>query len=91
MSFNPRLPTHIERLAFRLVLRGRRVRVEVVAGEARYELNAGDSIELRHVDTKFTLEQGSPQAFSWQAPSAGPAPEQPPHRAPTRRRPRGGR
>jgi alpha,alpha-trehalose phosphorylase len=88
-SFTPRLPPHLERLAFRLVLRGRRVRVEVVRGEARYELLDGEPIELRHVDTTFTLEPGATQAFPWSAPKAGPAPEQPPHRAPTRRRPTG--
>jgi alpha,alpha-trehalose phosphorylase len=88
-SFDPRLPPHIERLAFRLVVRGRRVRVEVVPGEARYELLDGEAIALRHVETEFTLEPGSPQAFGWRAPKAGPAPEQPPRRAPSRRRPRG--
>jgi hypothetical protein len=33
--------------------------------------------------------RGRPQAFPWQAPKPGPAPEQPAHRAPSRRRPRG--
>jgi alpha,alpha-trehalose phosphorylase len=89
-SFWPRLPPHIERLAFRLLLRGRRLRVEVLPGEARYELLEGEAIELRHDETRFTLEQGSPQAFPWRAPKAGPAPEQPPHRAPAHRRPRAG-
>jgi alpha,alpha-trehalose phosphorylase len=88
-SFRPRLPPHVERLAFRLMLRGRRLRVEVVRDEARYELLDGEAIELRHDDTTFTLEPGSPQAFAWHAPRAGPAPEPPPLRAPARRRPRG--
>jgi alpha,alpha-trehalose phosphorylase len=86
-SFRPRLPPHIERLAFRLMLRGRRVRVEVVRGEARYELLDGEPIELRHDDTTFTVEPGAAQTFPWKAPKVGPAPEQPPHRSPTRRRP----
>jgi alpha,alpha-trehalose phosphorylase len=88
-SFNPRLPPHVERLAFRLLLCGRRVRVEVLPGEARYELLDGDPIELRHADTEFTLAADSPQTFPWSAPRPGPAPEQPPHRTPSRRRPRG--
>jgi alpha,alpha-trehalose phosphorylase len=88
-SFEPRLPPHVERLAFRLVLHGRRVRVEVVPGEAHYELLDGEAIELRHVDTTFTLEPGATQAFPWKAPKVAQAPEQPPGRAPTRRRPRG--
>jgi alpha,alpha-trehalose phosphorylase len=88
-SFDPRLPPHLERLSFGLVLRGRRLRVEIVPGEARYELRAGEPLQLRHDHTDFTLEAGAPQTHSWRAPPAGDPPEQPPHRAPTRRRPRG--
>jgi alpha,alpha-trehalose phosphorylase len=88
-SFDPRLPPHLERLAFGLVLRGRRLRVEIVPGEARYELLDGEPLDLRHDDTDFTLQRGEPQAHSWRAPRAGPTPEQPPHRVPSRRRPRG--
>jgi alpha,alpha-trehalose phosphorylase len=88
-SFAPRLPPHLERLAFGLVLRGGRLRVEIVPGEARYELVDGEPLDLRHGDTDFTLRPGEPQAHSWRAPPAGPTPEQPAHRAPSRRRPRG--
>jgi alpha,alpha-trehalose phosphorylase len=88
-SFDPRLPPHLERLAFGLVLRGRRLRVEIVPGEARYELVDGEPLGLRHDHTDFTLEHGAPQTFAWRPPPAGEAPEQPPHRAPSRRRPRG--
>jgi alpha,alpha-trehalose phosphorylase len=88
-SFDPRLPPHLERLAFGLMLRGRRVRVEIVPGEARYELVDGEPLELRHDHTEFTLEQGTPQTHSWRAPKVGEAPEQPAHRTPSRRRPRG--
>ena len=88
-SFDPRLPPHLERLAFGLMLRGRRLRVEIVPGEARYELIDGEPLELRHDHTDFTLERGAPQAHPWAAPAAGDPPEQPPHRAPSRRRPRG--
>jgi alpha,alpha-trehalose phosphorylase len=88
-SFDPRLPPPLERLAFGLVLRGRRLRVEIVPGEARYELIDGEPLELRHDSTDFTLEQGSQQTHRWRPPRVGDAPEQPPQRAPTRRRPRG--
>jgi alpha,alpha-trehalose phosphorylase len=88
-SFDPRLPPHLERLAFGLMLCGRRLRVEIVPGEARYELVDGEPLPLRHDHTDFTLERGDPQAFAWRAPKVGDAPEQPPYRAPTRRRPRG--
>ena len=88
-SFDPRLPPHLERLAFGLMLRGRCVRVEIVPGEARYVLADGEPIELRHDHTPFTLERGSPQAYPWRAPEAAQPPSQPPHRVPARRRPRG--
>ncbi len=88
-SFDPRLPPPLERLAFGLMLRGRRLRVEIVPGEARYELVAGEPLALRHDGGEFTLEQGSPQTFPWRAPEVGDPPSQPPHRAPSRRRPRG--
>jgi alpha,alpha-trehalose phosphorylase len=88
-SFDPRLPPHLERLSFGLVLRGRRLRVEIVPGEARYELVDGEPLALRHDHTDFTLQSGDPQTFAWRAPDVGDAPEQPPHRAPSRRRPRG--
>jgi alpha,alpha-trehalose phosphorylase len=88
-SFDPRLPPHLERLAFGLMLRGRRLRVEIVPGEARYELVDGEPLELRHDDTPFTLERGSPQTLTWRAPQPEQTPEQPAHRAPSRRRPRG--
>ena len=80
---------HLERLAFGLVLCGRRLRVEIVPGEARYELRDGEPLELSDDGTPFTLVHGSPQAHRWRAPEAGEPPEQPPHRAPSRRRPRG--
>ena len=88
-SFDPRLPPHLERLAFGLILRGRRLRVEIVPGEARYELLDGEPLELRHDHTDFTLQAGEPQAHPWRAPEVGEAPQQPAHRAPSRRRPRG--
>ena len=88
-SFDPRLPPHVERIAFRLVIRGRRVRIEIVPGEARYELLEGEPLRLRHVDTSFTLESGTAQRHGWTAPRPGPAPRQPRHREPSRRRPRG--
>jgi alpha,alpha-trehalose phosphorylase len=90
-SFCPRLPPHIDRLAFRMVVSGRRLRVEITRGEARYELLDGEAIDLQHDKTAFTLEPGSPQAYPWHAPTVEPAPDPPPLRAPAHRRPRGER
>ena len=53
------------------------LRVEIVPGEARYELIDGEPLELRHDHTDFTLERGAPQAHPWRRRgrrSAGAAP-----------------
>ena len=87
-SFDPRLPPHLERLAFGLILRGRRLRVEIVPGEARYELLDGEPLELRHDHTDFTLQAGEPQAHPWRAGGRGGPAAARASRA-ERRRPRG--
>ena len=47
LSFAPRLPSRLTRLAFRVAFRGRCVRVEVSQSEARYELlGKGKALEL---------------------------------------------
>src|SRR5204862_6028219 len=38
LSFSPRLPARLQRLAFRLLFRGRRVKVEVTKNEATYRV-----------------------------------------------------
>ena len=45
LSFRPRLPAALARLCFRMVYRGRRLRVDVSHGEATYELLAGEPLE----------------------------------------------
>ena len=55
LSFAPRLPSRLTRLAFRLTYRGRRLRVEVNAHGARYELLQGEPLELLHHGEPFTL------------------------------------
>jgi alpha,alpha-trehalose phosphorylase len=86
LQFAPRLTSHLTRLAFRLAWRGRRLRVEVRADEASYELLQGDSLEITHHGERVTVEPGRvvrrrvPPAPSW------PEPTQPQGRAPRRRR-----
>jgi alpha,alpha-trehalose phosphorylase len=90
LSFAPRLPAAIERLAFGMRFRGRKLRVEVVPGEARYQLLDGEPLELRHNGNAFELRPGAVVKRKWAPPKPGPPPEQPPGRAPVRRRPRPG-
>ena len=76
--FDPRLPPHLERLAFGLMLRGRRLRVEIVPGEARYELRRRRAARAApRRDRRSRSRRASPQAHPWRAPSPGTAPEQP--------------
>jgi alpha,alpha-trehalose phosphorylase len=89
LSFAPRLPAAIERLAFRLEFRGRCVRVEVRHHEATYELVNGEALDVRHEGELLHLEPGAHHSRRWHVPDAGPPPTQPPHRVPSRRRPVG--
>jgi alpha,alpha-trehalose phosphorylase len=86
LSFAPRLPSRITRMAFRVAFRGRCVRVEVRPNEARYELlGQGDTLGLLHHGEPFDLEPGRPQTLSVpRAPNRAP-PKQPPGCEPRRR------
>ncbi len=86
LMFRPRLPPAIARLSLRLVWRGQRLRVDIRHKEVTYEVFDGEPLELCHEDELVRVEAGKPQTRSWMAPDAGPAPVQPPGRAPARRR-----
>jgi alpha,alpha-trehalose phosphorylase len=85
VSFAPRLPEGLARLAFTLLVRAHRLRVAVTQQRARYELADGDPLELTHHGTKFTLEAGHPQEHPIPRAPVRPRPGQPPGRAPERR------
>jgi alpha,alpha-trehalose phosphorylase len=50
------------------LFRGRRLKVEVVPGEATYELVAGDPLDVVHHGRPARLEPGRPTTLSWVAP-----------------------
>jgi alpha,alpha-trehalose phosphorylase len=85
LSFVPRLPSRLTRLRFRLVFRGRRLRVEVARSGATYELLDGDPLELIHADERLTVERGEPQTRPLPPVPHRPEPEAPPGRRPLRR------
>ncbi|MEP7024222.1 MAG: glycosyl hydrolase family 65 protein [Actinomycetota bacterium] len=68
VSFAPRLPEGLTRLAFTLLLRGQRLRVTVTAQAARYLLEEGDPLPILHHGTKLALQPGEP--LSQDIPSA---------------------
>src|SRR3954466_12023313 len=46
LSFRPRLPAALARICFRVLYRGRSLKVEVTHAQASYELLSGDPIDL---------------------------------------------
>jgi alpha,alpha-trehalose phosphorylase len=87
LGFAPRLPHLLSRLAFRLLFRGRRIRVEVDNRQARYTLLRGAPLDIEHYDDAVTLVPDEPVTRPIPKPPAREAPVQPPGRAPVRRRP----
>jgi alpha,alpha-trehalose phosphorylase len=81
LAFSPRLPGGITALTFRLRYRGRKLKVTVTAGRAKYELIDGDPLLLTHHGKQFNL---GAKAVEHHIPAvhAGPRPEQPPGRTP---------
>jgi alpha,alpha-trehalose phosphorylase len=86
VRFAPRLPDGMARLAFTIVLQGRRLRVEIKHKSSRYLLVDGDPLEMTH--------HGAPVKLTAGKPSVRPIPEftprararQPAGREPARRR-----
>ena len=55
LSFAPRLPADITRLAFRVLYRGRCVEVIATGDTATYRLLDGEPLPVRHYETTLTL------------------------------------
>lgn len=82
LSFAPRLPDGITRLAFHMMFRHRCLRVEVTAKEATYFLLEGKPLKTKHHGDEITLSVGQPVTCAIRPIKAGPRPDQPPGRAP---------
>jgi len=87
LTFAPRLPPALTRLAFRLSYRGRRLSVEVTREDAIYSLQQGRALEIRHHGESAVLSAGQPVTLAIPALLAREPPHQPPGRAPRRRPP----
>jgi alpha,alpha-trehalose phosphorylase len=85
LSFAPRLPEQITRLAFQMVFRNRCLRVEVTAQEASYHLLSGAPLTVRHYGNDISLPITGAVTRSIPPIQAGPRPAQPPGRAPVAR------
>ncbi|WP_341718434.1 glycosyl hydrolase family 65 protein [Micromonospora sp. FIMYZ51] len=78
LSFDPRLPDRIDRLAFSLCWHGQRLLVTLTADEARYELpdaDPGTAIDLWHHGERVRVAGGAPVSRPMPpVPDWGPAP-----------------
>ncbi|MEU6383705.1 glycosyl hydrolase family 65 protein [Streptomyces bauhiniae] len=82
MSFAPRLPERLRKLAFHLQFRGRRLRVEISGDKTTYTLLEGPPLIIEHHGETVTLETDEPAVRTVPPLTSRPAPEQPPHRVP---------
>ena len=88
LSFAPRLPEALTRLAFRLRFRKRRLIVDVHPSSATYSLVSGHELEIAHHGQSVKLSPDKPLRLAIPPIREGERPIQPPGRAPERRRPR---
>jgi alpha,alpha-trehalose phosphorylase len=86
LAFTPRLPNGLRGLAFSLVYRGARLRVEIGPDTATYTVLSGDeAVALRHHGDLLAVEPKQTVTRQIPAIAAQPTPRQPPGRAPQRR------
>ena len=84
LTFAPRLPPRLRRLAFRVVYRGRVLAVEVTQDCARYRLVSGEPLETAHHGQRLTVSAEVAERDIEPAPHVRPV-HQPHGRAPRRR------
>jgi alpha,alpha-trehalose phosphorylase len=82
LIFAPRLPARLSRLGFGILYRGRRLRVQVHADHATYELIDGEPLELIHHGERVTVTSEEPLSCA-----LPPAPKRAPPRSPAGREP----
>jgi len=87
LSFAPRLPVPLRRVAFPFAFQGRILRVEITPSQATYELRTGGPLPIEHWGTPLLLTTGSPAVEVIPAPPPLAAFRQPAGRAPVRRLP----
>jgi alpha,alpha-trehalose phosphorylase len=85
LTFAPRLPARLGRLAFRLMFRGRRLTVEVTKEASTYTLVDGEPLEISHHGEPVTVSQADAVTRDIPPTPIRPAPSQPPGREPAPR------
>ena len=85
LTFAPRLPARLQRLTFRLLFRGRSLKVEASRTHATYILREGEPLEIRHHRKPITVTTAEPVVEAIPSCPERAAPSQPYGRAPARR------
>jgi alpha,alpha-trehalose phosphorylase len=86
LSFTPRLPQRLTRLAFGMCFRDGRLKVEVTHEQARYSLLQGSPLQITHHGKTIDITTQQPVSCPIPDIAAGEPPRQPPGRSPARRR-----
>ncbi|CCH29933.1 glycosyl hydrolase family 65 protein [Actinosynnema sp. NPDC047251] len=87
LTFAPRLPPGLDRLAFRMSFQGIRFSVAITRGEATYRIVAGGPLRTAHHGEPVVVEPGAPVTLPIPEPPTPPEVHQPAHREPARRVP----
>ncbi|MEU2564801.1 glycosyl hydrolase family 65 protein [Streptomyces longispororuber] len=82
LEFTPRLPERLSRIAFKLQVLGRCLRVEVHATAVTYTLMDGPELTVKHYGEPLTLSPEESRSREIPELKPRPAPDQPPHRRP---------
>ncbi|MET7824961.1 glycosyl hydrolase family 65 protein [Streptomyces sp. NPDC005386] len=85
LTFAPRLPGELSRLAFKVQTRGRCLRVEIDSSAVTYTLTSGEPLAIVHDGTQLTVSTTRSPRMPLVAPAPEPAPEQPEGRRPAQR------
>jgi alpha,alpha-trehalose phosphorylase len=86
LSFSPRLPERLSRLAFGIRWHGSVLRVEVGPETVTYRVTSGDPVALVHHGDQLMVSTDKPATVSVpKITPLTPAPKQPAHRQPARR------
>jgi alpha,alpha-trehalose phosphorylase len=85
LSFAPRLPQRLTRLAFGICFRDRRLRVEITHDQASYSLLQGPPLKLTHHGQPINVTTDQQVTRPITEIAAGKAPTQPSGRGPTTR------
>jgi alpha,alpha-trehalose phosphorylase len=85
LSFAPRLPPRLVRLTFRILFRGRRLKVEFDRNEATYTLLEGQPLLITHHGESAEIRAGAALTKPIPAAPVRVAPTQPRGREPSRR------